>query len=113
MSREWRMYLRDMIDCCDRILEYTDGVTREEFDRHGLVYDATVRKIELLGEAARYIPEEVRGQAPEITWREMIGARNVLVHGYFGIDDDILWDIVRNKAGPLKAALEELDRRQL
>jgi len=74
VSREWRMYLQDMIECCGRTLEYTDGVTREEFGRHGIAYDATVRKI--------------------------------------GIDDDILWDIVRNKTAALKAALQELDRRQ-
>jgi uncharacterized protein with HEPN domain len=106
------MYLQDMIECCGRILAYTDGLTREEFGQHGMAYDATVRNIELLGEAARHIPDEVRALAPQIAWREIVGIRNILVHGYFGIDDDILWDIVRNKTAALNACLQALAREQ-
>jgi uncharacterized protein with HEPN domain len=106
------MYVQDMMECCARIEQYTDGVTRGQFGSHGMTYDATVRNIELLGEAARHVPEEFRVRAPRIPWREIIGTRNILVHGYFGIDDDILWDIVRNKVPQLKAALQELDRAQ-
>lgn len=65
MLCEWGMYVRDMLECCERILEYTRDMSREE-GRHGMAYDATVRKIELLGEAARHIPAEVRARAPTI-----------------------------------------------
>lgn len=110
MSREWRMYVRDMVECCNRITAYSQGLTKLVFEHHGLAYDAIVRNIELLGEAARHIPPEIRDKAPVIEWQKIIALRNILIHGYFGIDDDILWDVVQNKIGPLHAALVILER---
>ena len=109
VSRDWRIYLRDMRDFCDRIVSYSDGLAREDFERHDLTYDAIVRNIELLGEAARQIPAEVRDRANSIEWQKIIALRNILIHGYFGIDDDILWDVVTNRIGQLRLALEALD----
>lgn len=111
MSREWRIYVSDMLACCDRVIAYTDGVSRESFDERGMVFDATVRNLELLGEAANQLPDEVRAWAPEIEWRKLIGLRNILIHSYFGVDEDILWDVVQNKVRPLKAALQALEAR--
>ena len=108
VSRDWRMYLRDMRDFCDRIISYSHGLARADFERHDLNYDAIVRNIELLGEAARQIPLEVRDRANGIEWQKIIALRNILIHGYFGIDDDILWDVVSNRVEPLRLALETL-----
>jgi uncharacterized protein with HEPN domain len=108
LSPDWRIYLSDMIERCDRVLAYTSDLPRERFDEHGIAYDATVRNIELLGEAARHIPEEHRQLAPAIEWRGIIAVRNILVHGYLGIDDDILWDVIRNRVPELKGQLEAL-----
>ena len=71
--------------------------------------DATLRNLELLGEAARHVPEEARARAPDIPWRRIVGVRNVLIHGYLSIDNDIIWDIVRNEVEKLQLALEKLD----
>ena len=109
MSREWTIYVRDMVTCCDRVIAYTDGLSRETFDERGMVFDATVRNLELLGEAARQLPEEIRARAPQIEWRKLIGLRNLLIHSYFGVDEDILWDLVQNKVRPLRAALKTLE----
>lgn len=109
MSREWTIYVRDMVACCDRVIAYTDGLSREAFDERGMAFDATVRNLELLGEAARQLPDEVRARTPEIEWRKLIGLRNVLIHSYFGVDEDILWDLVQNKVRPLRAALRTLE----
>ena len=109
MSREWRLYVADMKACCERVSEYTSGLNREEFLNRRLVYDATLRNLELLGEAARNVPEEARVLAPDIPWRRLVGMRNVLIHGYLGIDDDIIWDIVSNEVGKLLGALEKLE----
>ena len=87
----------------------TPKVSRESFDERGMVFDATVRNLELLGEAANQLPDEVRAWAPEIEWRKLIGLRNILIHSYFGVDEDILWDLVQNKVRPLKAALQALE----
>lgn len=109
MSREWQLYVADMKACCQRVSEYTAALSREEFLSRRLVYDATLRNIELLGEAARNIPADARALAPGIPWRRIVAVRNVLIHGYLGIDDDIIWDIVRNENEKLLAALEKLE----
>jgi uncharacterized protein with HEPN domain len=111
LSGDWRIYLGDMIDRCDRVLAYTHELTREQFALRGIAYDATLRNIELLGEAARHIPEEERQKASGIDWRGVIAVRNILVHGYLGVDDDILWDVIRHRIPELKRMLEELRRR--
>lgn len=113
MSREWVIYVRDMVSCCDRVIAYTDGVSREAFDERGMVFDATVRNLELLGEAASRLPDEVRAMAPHIEWRKLIGLRNILIHSYFGVDEGIIWDVIQNKVRPLKAALLTLESRVL
>ncbi len=109
MSREWRLYVADMRERCARIAEYTDGLSREEFEKSRLVYDATLRNLELIGEAARHVPEEARARSPDIPWRRVVAVRNLLIHGYLGIDNDIIWDIVQNEIGKLLRELEKLD----
>ena len=111
MSRNWRIYLKDMREFCDRIISFMEGVSREQFEQHGLVYDGVIRNIELLGEAARQIPEEVRAKGPGIDWARIVALRNLLIHAYFGIDDDIVWDVVVNKIPSLKKALEQMEER--
>lgn len=93
-DREWRFYLDDMVGFAEKVLAYTEGFGQESFAVSGLTYDATVRNPELLGEAAARIPSEVRDGYPEILWRQIIATRNRLIHGYLGIDNDILWSIV-------------------
>ena len=108
MLREWRLYVADMKACCGRVADYSAGLSREQFEARRIVYDATLRNLELLGEAARHIPEEIRAQSPDIPWRRIVAVRNVLIHGYLGIDNDIIWDIISNEIEKLRLALERL-----
>ena len=94
VSREWWFYLDDMIDFAGKVIAYTDGLDQASFVSSGLNYDATVRNLELVGEAATHIPEAVRAASPQIPWRQVIATRNRLIHGYLGIDNDTLWSIV-------------------
>lgn len=94
--------------CCGRVGEYTAGLGRGEFERARMAYDATLRNLELLGEAARHVPQEIRAQAPDIPWRRIVGVRNILIHGYLGIDNDIIWDVVTNELPALVRGLEKL-----
>jgi len=104
-GRDWLMYVEDIGSSAEKIVRYTQGLTFEEFCSNTMVYDATLRNFELIGEAANHIPADVRGAHPQISWREMINLRNKLIHGYLGIDDEVLWDIVRNDVPSLLANL--------
>jgi uncharacterized protein with HEPN domain len=109
-QREWRFYLDDMIDFAGKVLAYTDGLDKTSFETNGLAYDATLRNLELIGEAATHIPESIRASHPEIPWRMVIATRNRLIHGYLGIDDDTLWSIIQDDVPellPLLRALKE------
>ena len=93
---DWRMYVRDMIEFSQKVLSYTDGLTEESFTANGLVYDATLRNIQLIGQAAMYVPADVRDRFPDIPWRAIIGVRNRLAHSYPDLSDSILWSIIQD-----------------
>jgi uncharacterized protein with HEPN domain len=107
-QREWRFYLDDMIDFAGKVLSYTEGLDQAGFVASGLTYDATLRNLELIGEAATHIPDEVRTAHLEIPWRMIIATRNRLSHGYLGIDDDTLWSIIRDDVPELLPLLQAL-----
>jgi uncharacterized protein with HEPN domain len=100
-ERDWRMYVDDMISFAEKVLAYTEGFERSQLEASGLTYDATVRNLELIGEAATHIPASVRESVPHIPWREIISMRNRLIHGYLGIDNDTLWSVIREDIPPL------------
>jgi len=93
-AREWRFYIDDMIAFAEKVIEYTDGFDRDRFIASGLNYDATLRNLELIGEAASHVPDVVRAAHLQVPWRLVIATRNRLIHGYLGIDNDTLWSIV-------------------
>ena len=93
--REWRFYLDDMIGFAEKVIAYTEGFDQEHFVASGLNYDATVRNLELIGEAATHVPDSVRSAHPEMPWRLIIATRNRLIHAYLGIDNDMLWSIIQ------------------
>jgi uncharacterized protein with HEPN domain len=107
-AREWRFYIDDMIDFAEKVLTYTEGFDQSGFVVSGLSYDATLRNLELIGEAATHIPDDVRAAHPEISWRMIIATRNRLIHGYLGIDDDTVWSIIRDDVPELLALLRAL-----
>lgn len=93
-EREWQFYITDMIKFSETIISYTDGMNQQQFINSGITYDATLRNLELIGEAATHIPEETRNHHSDIPWRMIVATRNQLIHGYLGIDNDILWNII-------------------
>ena len=104
MSRDEIMYLQDIAESCEKILRFTAGLSQSDLIGDEKTYDAVVRNLEIVGEAAKHISEEIRGLLPDIEWRKAAGLRDMLAHAYFGIDDDILWDVVQNKVHRLANA---------
>ncbi len=94
-QREWRFYIDDMIGFAEKVMTYSGGLDQAGFVASGLSFDATLRNLELIGEAATHIPDAVRVANPQIPWRLVIATRNRLIHGYLGIDSDTLWSIIR------------------
>ncbi len=107
-EREWRFYLDDMISFAEKIVAYCEGLDQEAFTQTGLNYDATVRNLELIGEAANNIPKQIQEQNNSVPWRQIIATRNRLIHGYLGIDNDTLWSIIQDDIPLLITELQKI-----
>ena len=107
-EREWRFYLDDMISFVGKVLAYSNGLDQDGFVASGLAYDATLRNLELLGEAATHIPAQIRDANTAIPWRQLIATRNRLIHGYLGVDNDTVWSIIRDDIPVLLPQLQKL-----
>jgi len=110
------LFVEDILESMDKIERYTKGLTYDGFVKDEMVVDAVIRNIEIIGEAARNMPEDVREKYPDIPWRRMIGLRNIAIHEYFGVDLSIVWEIISKnlpETKPMvKAILKNLDEEQ-
>lgn len=107
-KRTPKLYLEDILTSVKRIKEYTKGLSRENFSKEQKTIDAVVRNIEILGEAARNIPEEFKGEYPEVPWSKMISMRNKVIHEYSGIDFEILWQTLEEDLPDLEDQIKGL-----
>jgi uncharacterized protein with HEPN domain len=98
MPRDYRLYLDDMLEALLRITRYTAGVTYEAFAKDDLRIDAVVRNLEMVGEAAKHVPQALRKRHPSVAWTQIAGLRDILIHQYFAVSLPIVWDIVQNEA---------------
>lgn len=108
MSREHELYLRDILHAVERVLGYTRGLRREDLERDPQALDAVLFNLMVVGEAVKRIPDEVREQHPEVAWRQIGRFRDVVVHHYFSLDLDIVWDIIETKLEPLAEQVRRL-----
>jgi len=105
--RDPKERIRDILDAIEHIERYSvQG--RARFENDELIQSWFTRHLQIIGEAARLIPEDVRKRAPEVPWSKMIGMRHILVHDYFRIDTEIVWQVVANDLPRLKAFLQGL-----
>lgn len=93
-GRSYKLFVEDILDATDKIKSYIEGLTYGTFMKNDLVVDAVIRNLEIIGEASRNIPDDVRAKYADIPWNRMIGLRNIVVHEYFGVDLSIVWNIV-------------------
>ena len=108
MSPSLHDFLRHILHECDYILKVTDKISYDAFANDETLRKATVRSLEIIGEAVKKLPGDFRTENSHIAWREIAGMRDFLIHVYFGIDYEIVWDAIQNNIPELRLQLIEL-----
>jgi uncharacterized protein with HEPN domain len=107
-KRDYKLFITDIRDCANRILDYIKDKSFDEFIENQMLIDAVVRNLEIIGEATKNLPDNIRQKYPKVEWRKIAGLRDIVIHGYFGIDYEILWDIIQNKIPDLFVKIQEV-----
>jgi uncharacterized protein with HEPN domain len=108
MSSEPREYLQHIVVEADYLIAQSAGLTWDRFSADETLRRAFVRSLEVIGEATKKVPEDFRVRHPAVEWRSMAGMRDRLIHNYFGVDYELVWDVVRNRIPDLRRQLSEI-----
>jgi len=111
-ERDIRLYLNDILESIESIFSYISGIDYKKFSETRMIYNAVIREFEIIGEASKKIPRETRQHYKEISWRNIIAFRNLLIHEYFGVDTRILWNTINTDLFPLKTAVCDLIEKE-
>ena len=106
MPRDYKVFLQDAVDAIDNVAEFASGMSLDAFKADKKTLHAVVRNLEVVGEAVKAVPAEVRELHVQIPWQRIAGLRDILIHHYFRIDVDIVWDVVQNKLPELRQQLQ-------
>jgi uncharacterized protein with HEPN domain len=108
MPRDYKVYLEDIVEAIRKIRFFTTDLSLKTFSSDVKTFDAVIRNLEIIGEATKRVPEEIRLRYPDVEWKRIAGLRDILAHEYFGVDTEIIWDIIQNKLPVLEKQIMQM-----
>lgn len=108
MKRSYKLFLCDLMDSIEKIEEFIGNMSFEEFMKDDKTKSAVIRKLEIIGEAAKNIPREIKQKYRELPWTDMAGMRDKIAHFYFGIDDAIVWRVIKARLPEIKPIIQKI-----
>ncbi len=108
MSKDYRDYIQDILTSVELINSFIKGLSLNDFKEDVKTSSAVIRQLEVMGEAAKNIPENIKEKYTDIPWKKICGMRDKLIHEYFGVDYEIVWKTIKEKLSPLKPLLEKV-----
>ena len=106
--RDYKLYLRDILAALDSIEEFVAGMDLDAFQADDKTTSAVMRKLEIIGEATKQIPSDIRRNHPDVPWKEMAGMRDKLIHFYFGVDYQLVWRAIKQRLPRIKPVLQKI-----
>jgi len=110
--RDYTLYLKDILAAIDSIEEFVAGMDLQAFQADDKTTSPMMRKLEVIGEATKQIPDEIRQSHPRVPWKEMAGMRDKLIHFYFGVDYQLIWRAIKERLPQIKPELQKILREQ-